>query len=287
MQLIKLKLLVQRRELKWLILNKRRRLFHSSRVKLPLVRMVFGVNVTNLDFWVFIDSVKQPIQRNSVGPWNMSHRGTLAFDNHLNHGFIVSKTYNMAPAPDCIVLDEMWSMLVGTTLVCLHWMSGTVWNWSLCLAHPTFWHERVTSENARVHLILILKLRDPLQNESLERIQVYIAVLCFPHNSMSVFTCVMNVRDQTRQAFVTRFCPFRHRKSKVVQRPQNMRSPHHSEEFDELASITGKYEVSQPFWGVWWASQHYGSPRICLLHIQRYFLTFQIWCLPGFLMQTR
>ena len=26
---------------------------------------------------------------------------------------------------------------------------GTVWNWSLFLAHPTYWHERVTSEYAQ------------------------------------------------------------------------------------------------------------------------------------------
>ena len=30
--------------------------------------LVFGVNVTDLDFWVQIDPVKQPIQSNSVGP---------------------------------------------------------------------------------------------------------------------------------------------------------------------------------------------------------------------------
>ena len=59
--------------------------------------------------WVQIDSVKQPIQSNSVGPWDMSHRGTSAFDNHLNHGLIVVKTYNVAPAPECVVLDEMRS----------------------------------------------------------------------------------------------------------------------------------------------------------------------------------
>ena len=36
--------------------------------------------------------------------------------------------------------------------------------------------------------------------------------------------------------------------------------------------------VIVPFWGVWCASQHYGSPRTCLLHFwraQRYFLTFR------------
>ena len=35
---------------------------------------------------------------------------------------LCSKTYNMARAPECIVLDGMWSMLVEMTLVCLNWM---------------------------------------------------------------------------------------------------------------------------------------------------------------------
>ena len=40
---------------------------------------VFGVNVTDMNFGVQINPVKQPIQSNSVGPWNMSHCGTSAF----------------------------------------------------------------------------------------------------------------------------------------------------------------------------------------------------------------
>ena len=53
--------------------------------------LVFGVNVTDLDCWVQIYPVKQPIQSNSVGPRNMSHRETSTFDDHLNHGLIVFK----------------------------------------------------------------------------------------------------------------------------------------------------------------------------------------------------
>ena len=48
MQLIKLNFLVQRRELKWLVLNNLRRLFHSSRVKLPLVNKS-AIDVTDLN----------------------------------------------------------------------------------------------------------------------------------------------------------------------------------------------------------------------------------------------
>ena len=51
--------------------------------------LVFGVNVMDLDCWVQIDPVKQPIQSNSVGPWNMSHCGTSTFDNHFDYRLIV------------------------------------------------------------------------------------------------------------------------------------------------------------------------------------------------------
>ena len=53
--------------------------------------LVFGVDVFDLDFAVQIDSVKEPIRSNSVGPLNMSHRGTSTFNNHLNHGLTVFK----------------------------------------------------------------------------------------------------------------------------------------------------------------------------------------------------
>ena len=36
-------------------------------------KLVFGVDVLDLDFGVQIDSIKQPIMRNSVSPGNMSH----------------------------------------------------------------------------------------------------------------------------------------------------------------------------------------------------------------------
>ena len=51
--------------------------------------LVFGVTSPNLNLGVQIDSVKQPIKRNSVGSWHMSHCWTPAFDYHLDHGFIV------------------------------------------------------------------------------------------------------------------------------------------------------------------------------------------------------
>ena len=38
--------------------------------------LVFGVDVFDLDFWVQIDSLKQPINCNSVSPGNTCHRRT-------------------------------------------------------------------------------------------------------------------------------------------------------------------------------------------------------------------
>ena len=82
-------------ELKWLILNKHNRWFHSSRVKFLLVRMsaswFFGVNVFDLDFWVQIDSIEQPIKSNSVGSGYVSHCGISSFYDHFDHCFVVFK----------------------------------------------------------------------------------------------------------------------------------------------------------------------------------------------------
>ena len=54
-------------------------------------KLVLGVNIFDLNLGVQIDSIKQPIKSNSVGPGNMSHRWTSAFHYHLDNGFIVFK----------------------------------------------------------------------------------------------------------------------------------------------------------------------------------------------------
>ena len=53
--------------------------------------LVLGVDVFDLDFGVQINSIKQPIKSNSVGPGNMSHRWTSTLHYHLDHGLIVFK----------------------------------------------------------------------------------------------------------------------------------------------------------------------------------------------------
>ena len=65
-----------------MMLNKRKRLFHSYRVKLPFVKKMSAswFLVFDLDFRVQVDPVKQPIMRNPVGSGHVSHRRTSAFD---------------------------------------------------------------------------------------------------------------------------------------------------------------------------------------------------------------
>ena len=54
-------------------------------------KLVFGVDVFDLDFGIQIDSIEQPIESNSVGSGNMSHCRTSAFYDHFGHSFIVLK----------------------------------------------------------------------------------------------------------------------------------------------------------------------------------------------------
>ena len=54
-------------------------------------KLVLGVDVLDLDIWVQVDSIEQPIKRNSVSPGNMSHCGTPSFNDHLDHCFVILK----------------------------------------------------------------------------------------------------------------------------------------------------------------------------------------------------
>ena len=114
MQLIKLKILVQRRELKWLILKHMKKIIPLITREIPfgqdVCELVFGDNITDLDFGVQVD------------PVNNQSRATLwVLETCLIVGLrplvIIlitatssSKTFYMALAPECIVLDGMWSM---------------------------------------------------------------------------------------------------------------------------------------------------------------------------------
>ena len=57
----------------------------------------------------------------------------------------------------------------------------------------------------RVLLMFIMSLQSLLQNENLETNQIVIVVLYSHITKLPKFTCMMNVRDQTIQSFVTGF----------------------------------------------------------------------------------
>ena len=49
----------------------------------------FGVNIFDLDLWLQVNSVEQPIKRDTVDSRQMSHCWTSSFDNHLDDNFVV------------------------------------------------------------------------------------------------------------------------------------------------------------------------------------------------------
>ena len=55
---------------------------------------------------------------------------------------------------------------------------------------------------------VILSLQGLPQSQSLETILICIVVLCYQHDNIAEFTCVMNVRDQTRQRLSQDFVHF-------------------------------------------------------------------------------
>ena len=54
-------------------------------------KLVFGINIFDLDLRVQVDSVKRPIKCNSVGSGHVSRRRTSAFNDHLDYHIILNK----------------------------------------------------------------------------------------------------------------------------------------------------------------------------------------------------
>ena len=50
-----------------------------------------GVDIFDLDIWIQVNLVRQPVQVNTVNLGNMSHGWTTAFDDHLEGGIVTSK----------------------------------------------------------------------------------------------------------------------------------------------------------------------------------------------------
>ena len=53
--------------------------------------LVFGLNIFDLDHGVQVDSVKEPILRDSVAPRHVSHHRTSPLDDHLDHSSVIFK----------------------------------------------------------------------------------------------------------------------------------------------------------------------------------------------------
>ena len=113
---------------KFTMLNKRRRWFHSSRVKLPSVSMSASwFLVSNLDLWFQVDSVEQPSKRNSVGSGHVSHCWTSSFDYHLDDSFVVFKNVQLRRALRrmcvCGYVVQIWHLII-ISIVPFSWCLG-------------------------------------------------------------------------------------------------------------------------------------------------------------------
>ena len=118
-QLIKLEFLAQQVQLKWLMLNKWRRLFHSSRVKLPSVKMSASLCLVSM-YRIWILESRLILQNNQDQLCEfLTHVSLLDFGLCDHYGFIVLKDTNIALGPECVPLDGTWSMLDRSRLVCL------------------------------------------------------------------------------------------------------------------------------------------------------------------------
>ena len=276
-------------ELKWLILNKWRRLVPLITFEISfgqhVCELMFGVK-TDLDLGVQMNPVKQPIQGSSVGPWNMPHFETSTFDNHLDYCLVVKDIQHDAGVRmRCIwwnVINVCWND-VGV----LDWDGVVhVWLWhlptgfsvalspihqfcsvqneilqppnpreragipsmrkpasremisvsvELCETEVCFLHIKLVGTNVclpKMHRILpdvdFESSRSLAKSESWNNPSLHCCAVYSHLTKMPICTCMMNVRDQTRQAFVARFCPFCESTRKLVHRPQNVRSPNTS-----------------------------------------------------------
>ena len=117
-------------ELKWMILNKHRRWFHSSRVKCPLVKMSASwlLESTYL-IWILVSAI--------ILPNNQSRATLWVLETCLSVGLLLwiilitatlsSKMYNMAPLREEFTFEETIS--ISDKSRCL---------WETCVLHRMF-----------------------------------------------------------------------------------------------------------------------------------------------------
>ena len=75
--------------------------------------MLNKLNIFDLDLWFQVDSVEQPIKRNSVGPWRVSHCWTSSSATHLDDSFVVFKHIQQSFAPRFASTAFGWSFCHG------------------------------------------------------------------------------------------------------------------------------------------------------------------------------
>ena len=85
---------------KFIMLNKRRRWFHSSRVKLPLVNMSASwFLVSTCLIWILGSKLALSNNQSNAPLWVLdtcSHRKTSALCDHFHHSFIVFKNVQLS-----------------------------------------------------------------------------------------------------------------------------------------------------------------------------------------------
>ena len=135
----------------------------------------------------------------------------------------------------------------------------TGWNWSLFLTHPTYWNKCMTSENAQCSsksgfwiFKISRKIRVLKQSQS--------ALFCsVTHITMLfVFIHVMNIWNQSIQAFVTSFGPFCDRSCKLIYwhkiscRPMRVKYKHFTTIWEHICDNFPTDFISTSL--MWWSS---------------------------------
>ena len=162
-------------ELKWLMLNKPKRWFHSSRVKLPLVSMSASwflvsmyltritaegqlcgswkhVSYNNLEYcFVVFKHIQQSFLMRELDVWG----NTVNIIQNIGHSsrLLACAWHASRQTTGFTVLSWFWVVFPRTTTIRSHksrddfGFCWTVWNWSLFLTYPTYWNKCMTSQN--------------------------------------------------------------------------------------------------------------------------------------------
>ena len=195
-QLIKLKFLVQ--QVEWLILNKWRRLFHSPRVKFPLVNMSASrclVSICNRFEFFLVSKIILSNNQSRATLWVRETClvvGLRPLIIILITASMSPKAYNTALEPECVAFGGMWSMFVRMTLVCLIGMGYACLAWWLPTGFPvalSWVHQFCSVRNVNTSITKsqrvkagILSVREPTSREMISSsVELCETEVCFLH----------------------------------------------------------------------------------------------------------